>query len=239
MMGLLKQAVGYTAVATVLALLFIVGWLAQHGYLSAERRTKLLMVMQGMQLPEERSKPDELAAEQPSLEDVARVRARQTRQLELREESLRRGMERWRVELARVGEERDRLEQTRKSFAEELKAVREQSEATGAQNARSTIERSKPRDAKRLLREMLDKGEVDAVVGILNAVPAATRVKICAEFKSPEETALLDELLRRMRQGVPEKPVADKALEQVQPNAEVSDENNAGPSTRIASPGPP
>ena len=63
--------------------------------------------------------------------------------------------------------------------------------------------------------EMIDKQEMNEVVTILVAMPIAKRAKIVSEFKTAEELQKLDEMLRLIRQGVPEVNLIDKTRSQI------------------------
>ena len=43
------------------------------------------------------------------------------------------------------------------------------------------------------------------------------RAKILAEFKTPEETKKIEDVLRLIRKGVPEAPLAQQTLEKLRP----------------------
>ena len=62
---------------------------------------------------------------------------------------------------------------------------------------------------------MIDKQEMNEVVTILVAMPIAKRAKIVSEFKTPDELQKLDEMLRLIRQGVPEVNLIDKTRSQI------------------------
>ncbi len=76
-------------------------------------------------------------------------------------------------------------------------------------------ENIKPKQAKEQILKMLDNQEMNEVVTILSGMPIGKRAKIVGEFKTPEETEKLDEILRLIRCGVPEVNLIDKTLSQV------------------------
>lgn len=215
LLAFFARGVAYFAVATIIAQAIGVYLLWSNGRLNHESMMQIVAVLQGFGL--EAFAPDEVdqrrrhEEEQPSLEQIARARARETRELEIREQALRQGLERWNYEFDRLAEERAQFERIKNGFERQLAEMREAAEVGGEQTVRATIEKSKPRDAKRILQEMIAQGEIAVVVSLLADMSVTNRTKIAAEFETEEEIKQLDEIYRMMRQGAPEGPLAEEA----------------------------
>ena len=62
---------------------------------------------------------------------------------------------------------------------------------------------------------MIEANEMDDVVSIMGAMPIARRAKIITEFKSPEEVEKLGDVLRLIREGVPQVDLIEKTKDQI------------------------
>ncbi len=134
-----------------------------------------------------------------------------TRNLELREQSLRSALERVGSERRKLAEEKTRLAKLHEGFKSDLAALEKARSASGREDARHTLEAIKPKQAKELLVQMLEHNEMDEVAVLLEGMTESKRAKIIAEFKSPGEVDTLGEVLRRIRLGEPAARVAKTA----------------------------
>jgi hypothetical protein len=157
--------------------------------------------------------------EDPSYDDVLRVRALRTLDQSLREQSIDDGLADLRLLQRDLMEERRRYDLLKRSFDAELEKLQHVATQSAIVEVQQTLETIKPKQAKdhmvRMLPDGFVKGEftemTDAqrqavidVVAIMKAMPLDKRKKILAEFDSEEDAQLLAELLRLIRIGVPE-----------------------------------
>ncbi len=179
-----------------------------------------MALLQGLEVtektPEKTAEAKDQDSEQPSYDEREKARQLHSRQLEMRELSLKSGLERIRFEQRVLTEEKDRYERLKLAFEEQLAALRDGARSSGRENIRLIWENIKPKLAKSQILEMLQAQEINEVVAILSAVPIARRAKIISEFKTSEEEAKLDEILRLIRQGVPETNLIDRTRSQIQ-----------------------
>ena len=89
--------------------------------------------------------------------------------------------------------------------------------ATGLENVRQTLQSLKPKQAKELIAQRLEKGDIDVVVKLLTDMPDSKRAKIIAEFKTVTEMEQIGEVLDRIRQGQPAKGLIDETGKKLQP----------------------
>ncbi len=211
----------YLCVATVVSALAGLGFLRASGRLPNDRIDRLLAVVQGADQKE--SKTEQAAgetasdADQPSYEDHERSREIYSRNLEMREQALKSGLERVRFEQSKVAREKEIYDALESAFDSQLEALRSKALSSGRENVRTIWENIKPKQAKEQIMKMLDNEEMNEVVTILSGMPIGKRAKIVSEFKTAEETARLDEVLRLIRSGVPEVNLIDKTRSQVKP----------------------
>jgi hypothetical protein len=219
--GMIAALVVYLSVATVLAAGAGLVYLRASGKLDEQKLARIVALVQGLEQTETPSDAGGEAnknqdAEQPSYDDREKARQLHSRQLEMRELALKSGLERIRFEQRVLTEDKDRYERLKVAFEEQLAALRDGAKSSGRENIRLIWENIKPKLAKAQILEMLQAQEINEVVAILSAVPIARRAKIISEFKTPDEEAKLDEILRLIRQGVPETNLIDKTRSQIQ-----------------------
>ncbi len=89
--------------------------------------------------------------------------------------------------------------------------------AAGAENVLQTLQTLKPKQAKELLAQRLDKGDIDVVVKLLANMSDGKRAKIIAEFKNKTEMEQIGEVLDRIRQGQPTTEMVEETEKKLQP----------------------
>ena len=208
------------SVATVLAVGSGLVYLCATGKLDEQKMARVVALIQGLETTEKKSEEtnDDKTkdAEQPSYDERENARRLHSRQLEMRELALKTGLERIRFEQRVLTEEKDRYERLKTAFEDQLAALRDGAKSSGRENVRLIWETIKPKQAKEQILQMLKAQEINEVVAILSAMPIAKRAKIISEFKTPDETHKMDDMLRLIRQGVPETNLIDKTRGQVQ-----------------------
>lgn len=177
-------------------------WLAWK--VTPQRVTQALDVIRGRSLPTavttslpKASEP----AEEPSYDAILQRRALAYRDLELKSLALQNLQDQLRVAEARFDEKEKLLAKREQAFQEKVQALEDESVAAGRETVRRTLESVKPAQAKLLLLDMLNKGEERQVVTLLAEMNDSKRGKIIAEFRTPEETDRIAEVLRLLREG--------------------------------------
>ncbi|HVX11041.1 MAG TPA: hypothetical protein VHC22_07670 [Pirellulales bacterium] len=200
-------------VATVIAAAITLGYLRSHGKLDEKTIRKMIAVANGVDTTPSRSNraADDAPAEQASLEDVARERALKSRDIELREQSLNDSVSMVKTEYAKLVDEKDRYERIKAAFRSQLDELRTGTLAENRETARTILENMKPKQAKEQVLRMVKEGEMTDVIKILSLMPSAKRGKIVGEFKTEEESQILANILKQIREGVPEINLADEA----------------------------
>jgi aminopeptidase N len=217
--GMLGALVAYVSIGTVLALGMGVGYLMLNGALTRERTAEIVAILQGFDRRAAQAAADAdrdaAHASQASPADLARARALKNRDLELREQALRNYHEQVRSERVKLTQETDRYKQIKTAFDTELNTLRETAVATSQENARVILENIKPKQAKEQIVRMVQAGEMKSAVMLLSAMPVTKRAKVITEFKTDEESQLLAEMLKLIRQGEPEVTLIDRTRDQL------------------------
>ena len=203
----------YTCVATVISAVILGVCCSRAWQLNREKLIQMLAVAQGVDLAAIRQQAhedqEEPSTEQVSYSEILEARAVKSRDLELREQSLRSAVGRAEIEQRRLAEEKKHLQGLRDGFQGDLQALEKGAVAAGRDNVRRTLEAIKPKQAKVLLGQMLEQKEIDEVVALLDGMTEGKRAKIIAEFKTPDEVSQVGEVLRRIRQGMPAASMAE------------------------------
>ena len=221
-------------VATVIAEALALGYLRSRGTLNEKTIQKLIAVASGIGSTPARAKragaADEPAPEQTSLEDVARERALKSRDIELREQSLNDSVSMVKTEYAKLVDEKDRYERIKAAFRNQLDELRKGTLAENRETARTILENMKAKQAKEQILRMVKEGEMTDVIKILSLMPGAQRKNILREFKTDEESQTLAEILKQIREGVPETKLVDDAEQALeQPGAATAPEATTAP----------
>lgn len=221
LLGFVSALISAICVATVIAAAIGLIYLRQRGKLDEKTALKLIAVMNGVETSSAsappRSPADEPGSEQASLELVAQQRALKSRDIELREQALSDNLSIARGEYAKLIDEKDRYERIKAAFRAQLDDERQGVLAANREVVRSIVETMKPRQAKEQLLRMVKEDRMADVIKILSLMPSAARKKIVNEFKTDEESQTLAEILKRIREGVPEEGLiedTEKALTQ-------------------------
>ncbi len=102
------------------------------------------------------------------------------------------------LQLAKLEEREKKLEEDRRAFAAERKKVAQTEGDKQFQVALTTLEGQKAKDAKQVLRALLDQKQSDQVVAYLAKMEDSKRSKVMAEFVKDDAT-MAAELLERLR----------------------------------------
>jgi len=222
MLRLAGSLILYFALATLIAEAIIVGYCWSTWHVDRNRLVQAVAVARGVDLAsvqdQPKAPPEEASREQPSYQQIVQARALRLRHLELREQALKSTLEQLRTEQQTLADQQARYQKQREQYESQLAEAEKGSQSAGLEQTRAIMAKMAPRQAKELLFQMLKKNEMDDVVALLRDMPDAGRAKILKEFKASEETEKLDEVLRQIRQGVPQSALAKRAQQQLKQN---------------------
>jgi hypothetical protein len=209
------------ALGTVIAEGIVVAWLCSSGRLDAERLAHVVAVLQGVR-PAEGPGAVAPPKEEPApvgipYEQVLEARAVKDKNLQFREMALAGAVAQLKTDQRELADAEKRYQQQLAAFNARLQAVAQSAKTSGRDEVRRILEVLKPKQSKELVLGMLDNKEEDEVVLLLSGMADSKRAKLLGEFKTPEETKKIEAVLRRIRQGVPEAPLAERAKEQLKP----------------------
>ena len=220
LLGMLVSLVAATCVATVIAAAVLIAFYAHSWKVDRERFVQAMAILQGKN-PESLLPPPppkkEHDAEQPAYEQFLTVQGLKARDLEQREMTMRANIRQFQEELDKIAAERKRVQSVRDDLQAKLDELSTGESAKGTDNVLQTLQTLKPKQAKELLSQRLEKGDIDVVVKLLSGMTDNKRAKIIAEFKTATEMEQIGEVLNRIRQGQPAAEMLDDTGQKLQP----------------------
>ncbi|QDS86798.1 hypothetical protein EC9_09720 [Rosistilla ulvae] len=214
---MLTKGIAAFCVATVLTQLLVVGVLAVRGNLNAASTTKIVGLMNGIDISGDRVADSIRAAKTepiPSFEEVLAERARDGLEMDLRRRAQENYYNQLQVVQERLRSKESRFDTRKDAFYRKLAELSQGVQDEAMQSLQSTLESLPPATSKDQLIRMLDGGDLNDVVAIVKAMQADKRKKILREFVSPEEADKLQQILNHIGAGEPEKTVIDKARDE-------------------------
>lgn len=113
--------------------------------------------------------------------------------------------------LEKVRAERTALEALRTEFEQRLQQIEQDETEEGTEKVRSILAKVRPSQAK----EILMKRNVDEAVRLLSGMPERIVAKLLKEFKSQEELARAEEILRLLDEGKQQGQAARETQEEL------------------------
>lgn len=219
LLGMAGAAVAYFCTGTVLAQAIMLLYLLATGYLTGDKFARIAAVLRGDDAAPAAAgaPPGPSDASGVSLADLAQARAAQSRDYELREQSLRNALADLNFQRTKLAQDISRYNQQRTSFETQLASQRQTLSSESQDNAVQTLQNLKPKQAKDQLLRMVDAGEVQSAVNLLVAMSVNKRAKVAGEFKTEEEGRKLAEILKLIREGHPELTLIDETQARLQP----------------------
>ncbi len=224
--GWLGSALVAFCVATVISLGVLGGMMWVKGALSGDRYLAILAALYGIEQPANQKPADVKAGqnpEQPSLESVLERRALASLDLDLRESALDKSLQDLRNLESQIKTERQRLDLWKQSFDNRIATLETGRTQQAIVELQQTIEALQPKQAKDQILQIMNTPPRSAedqplhdVVNLLKNMPLDKRKKILAEFKLPEETEKLSEILSEIRLGMPESELLRETRQQLQ-----------------------
>jgi len=220
LLGMLVSLIAAVCVATVIAAVVLFAYYAQSWKVNHERFVQAMAILQGKSFesllppPPSKKRSD---SEQPSYEQFLAAQGLKARDLEQREIMVRTNIEQFQEELNKIVEEKTRVQLVRDDLQAKLDELNTSASAAGTENVLQTLQTLKPKQAKELLAQRLEKGDIDVVVKLLANMLDSKRAKIIAEFKTATEMERIGEVLNRIRQGQPTASMIDDSAKKLQP----------------------
>jgi hypothetical protein len=208
---MLGVALLYFCVATVLAQVVVLGMLWWKGAFSDDRVVAMFAALHGIH-PETpggtaaATAEDEHPREQPSLEDISKKRLLASLDLSLRETTLDKSLIDLRTLEHEIATDFERLAQLKEGMDKRIEQSINTVLDSSLQEWQQTLMAISPKQAKEQILKTLktapdgkDTRAMYDVVRTLKAMPLDKRKKILGEFKTPQESDTLNQILDGIR----------------------------------------
>ncbi|MCC9645317.1 hypothetical protein LOC71_23810 [Rhodopirellula sp. JC740] len=213
-MRFLMRLFAMMSTATCVTLLILMGYFASRGTLNASTLTKVIALMNGIDITGNQLRQimqESEDREQPDFDEILDARRRDGLDSDIRMRSLKEAKNDIALQMAELKLQRERFDERRSSFDRSLDEIRKGAQDEGLQEVQRTLQALEAEQAKEQLLRMYDDDEIDDVVSIIQAMPIDKRKDILAEFATPEEMDKLYEILRRIGEGMPTTGLIDEA----------------------------
>ena len=214
----------YFCVATCIAEVIIVSHVVVAWQIDRPKIVRILAAAHGIDTDDtqKEAEPDRAEPqEQVSLEKIAQVRALHVRHLELREEAVKSALDQLQYEQRQLGDKTAQYEKQKAAFEDRLLSLQKEAESKGTAELTAILEKIKAAQAKQQILQMLNEKQLDEVVSLLSGMQDSKRAKIIGEFKTPEESVKLADVLRRIRGGAAEAELAKEIQNQLAPSPSI------------------
>lgn len=204
-------------VATVLAQGIILLLAGIRGNLKSETLMKTVALLNGIDISgDQLQKMFNDAKDQPvpTYEDVRDAQADKSKNLQMREDSIRRMKEQTEEMLATLRKETVDFDRRKDEFYKLLEEKEANLLDESIKEVRRTLEALAPEQAKEQCSIMIKANKIDDVVAIFKEMPLDKRKKIMSEFVGEEGNDMLNEILMRLREGEPAASLLRDAREQ-------------------------
>ena len=221
LLGMLITFIAAVCVATVISAATLAFYYAQSWKVTKERAGQAMAILQGTS-PEALLPPPppkkQTDSEQPGYEKMLAEHDLERLQADQRQAMIRALTQQFQDQLDKVEAERKRVQAVSDDLQQKLDEMKNAANNSGMTTVQETMEKLKPKQAKELIMQRLDKGETDVVAKMLTNMSDGKRAKIIAEFKSTEDMEKIGVVLNRIRQGQPTAEMVDETEKRIQPS---------------------
>ncbi|MEX0936793.1 MAG: hypothetical protein WDZ59_02955 [Pirellulales bacterium] len=217
----------YLCIGSIVTAAVGMGYLWSSGKLDDEKLVKILAVVHDVTIEKEetpRSASQAAGAQQPSYDENETVRDIMMRKLELKRLAVDKAIEDIRYKRQQLDSDRERHQRLVSTFDAKLESLFGEATAEGFAKQRRIWENIKSTQAKDQIIQMVEQEEIEDVVAILSEMPVEKQAKIVSQFTTEAEIEVLDNILRMVRQGLPQTAL----IEQTRNSADVSAPNPIG-----------
>lgn len=213
-MGKIIQLFLWTCAATVIAAGCILGLSFFRGNLSKDSLVQVVAALNGIDVQGVQLREAMINARQaptPTYEDVVAERAKQTLELDSRENSLNRLRQQLQTAQSNLDEKTKQFDARREAFEQMLAEVERGNQDKSLAEVQQVLEVLAPEQAKDQLSKLKENGAMKDVVTIVKGMTPEKRKKILAEFTSEADKKLLSEILEELRKGEPMRSLVEQA----------------------------
>ena len=211
--------IGYFCVATVITLAAGYGYLRQNGTLDNENMFQIVSLIHGVDLDEiataNETDEQDVPPEETSYEDRQRNMLMGALHLEAKKDDIEKNITIFRSERTTLTNSLNHFEKFRDEVKQFLEDKRYEASATGIAGVRDQWKNLQPKKVKKLIMKMIDQGQMDIVIELLNGLNSTKRTKILKTFDSDDEIDMLNRIEQQMLTGGTEAAFINKKLQEL------------------------
>ncbi len=209
-----RSMIATACVATLLAQAIGLGYLIITGRLDRRKTAQIVAVVHGLELALPDPTPSDQAAfdgTEISWEQRFDMLAKSDGHLDMRRLMIDSSRNTLTLDRSTFEKKKAQLNDARNSFLKTVKDWETGKIAEALDEEMELIGKLQPDHAKTQLLIMFDDGEIDRVVTLWRKLPIQRQAKIAGEFKEKkDDDKKLAEIIRRIHQGVPQVPLAER-----------------------------
>ncbi len=209
-MSLLGRALTVFCIATVLTQLILTGYFLTRGSLSSDTLTRVIALMNGIDISGNRLQQIIQAGEdreQPDFNEILEARKLDSLDMEMQLRSLAKFRDEISQKLAKLKADSENFDDRRAALNADLEEVKKGAQDEGLSEVQRTIQVLPPAQAKQQLKIIYDDDRVDDVVNIVKAMSTEKKAEVLAEFE--DEPDILAEILKQIAAGLPTTELID------------------------------
>ena len=217
----------YFCVATVLAQAGGLMYAWSQNKINGDKVFRMLAVAHDVDLTAEKANRQTVNPatdnEEMSYEQQSQMKAIVSKNLDLKQQALEKGIENLAFDRNKVQEDWDHYERIKNDFLAKWGQLSGSNQEAGQTQVRLVWEKMKKGQAKDHIMKMHREGRVNDVVILLEGMPNDKRAKIIKDFEKEEEKEVLFEIMDLIQRGDPANALIDNTLSDIRA---IEDERN-------------
>ena len=208
----------YVCVATVLAQAIGLGYTFAQGMINGDKLFRIVAVIHDVDLTEktkQQAVSEVTDNEEMSYDDKSRLKGIISKNLDLKQQALNKGIENLRFNQEKLQEDWTHYENVKNGFVSQWDKYKGSTQEEGYTNVRLIWEKMKKNQAKNHIMAMEKDGQIGNVVILLSGMPNDKRAKIIKDFTTEAELKVLTDILDLIRRGDPENALIEKTLDDI------------------------
>lgn len=217
---ILFPVIGYFCVATVITLAAGYGYLRHNGTLNDESMFQIVSLVHGVDLAEiaaaNVTDEQDVPPAEMSFDERRQHMLMGVLHLQAKKDDIEKNIAVFKDELNKLDNKFRHFENFRKEVDQFLNSKKNAASASGLAGVRDQWKNLDPRkQTKGLLVQMIDDGQIDIVIELLNSMPPNNRTKILKTFETKDDLDMLYRIEQQMLNGGPAATFINKKIQEL------------------------
>jgi len=212
--------IGYFCVATVITLTVGYGYLRHSGAIDNESMFQIVSLLHGVDLDEiaaaSQTDGQDIPSEEMSFENRQQHKRMAILHLQAKKDDIEKNIQIFQSEASTLNSRFVNFEKFSAEVKQFLEERREEAAASGLVGVGDQWKNlNAKKQTKPLLVKMIEDGQIDTVIDLLNGMPPKNRTDILKTFDSEEDVNILFRIQQQMLTGGPEASFIDNKLQEL------------------------